>query len=465
MSKTIVLERQLKNLEKKLTELGMVGNVFGGIQIDIVVVKKKLEDGSIAEAPLCDHNCVVDSDGGYTCPGAFSLNKGLIPNTLAPAYKIVDGIKRTAKAIENSKDYFLGKFFDNYTQEFNIPSHIAHPLKNILRDGGVEVNLFGGNPEIHPEIGEIVPELKKEGYSINLTTTGRRFMREEFAQKIFSDPPHILALSADNFEGLEQIRRLSSLSIEEIKEEWKRISPTAGQHQKIFEAVYAARLAENKVKTLFNIVIHPRNLSSIYDSLGALEKYFPRTLINPYPAQSSFLYEQPVFGDKEITMLEEFVDYMIERQKSQIGKDKIFVPRLHYWLMLKSAFQTYPKEEIFSALSGYDVWKCYRSEGAGRYVQIGASTVPSSNKLAGGHLGCFWNNRAVTGEKKVWDMDVEEIGDYIKGGMMNIAERSDYSCPGCIMPRLNFDLMGLETGMDLKIKPTYLELREKHVGF
>jgi hypothetical protein len=477
-------KEEFDSWEKFLMGAGMVCNVFGGIQIDVVSVKIKHPDGTVTESTLCDHNCVEDVDGiptggKYSCPAAYSINKGIMLNTLAPADKIINGVKRTASAIENSKGYFLGeKFFGDYSREFNIPGSVGQVMKEVLWKGGIEVNLFGGNPEMHPEIVKTIDGLRKEKYSVSLTTTGRRLLTENFVKELFSNPPNILALSLDDVESVKQLCSLSSLSLEEIRQEWKKVPPTFGQRQKAYEAIYSAKLvserfpsSENKPRVMFNMVVHRGNLQDIYKFMDALNEYFPDTMVNPFPAQSSFLYGSPIFKESDLSLLEGFVDYMIEEQleQSKRQKDKIFIPRLHYWLMLKSAFETYSKnnpELLQAALSGYNIWKCYRRPGAGRYVQIGTSSVPNNDQFAGGHLGCFWNNKTVTEDRRqVWDMEVGDIEHYIKGDMVNIAKESAYPCPGCIMPRLNFDLMGVETGMHPQLIPAYLEIRKQHVGF
>ena len=458
--------------EITIKEYGL-GGVFNGIQIDVVVVKKQTSEGC-TESPLCDHNCVKEVDGRptggkYNCPAAFTLNKGTRPDTLASKEEIIHGIKNVAEGIERSKKYFLGKFFDEYSSEFDLPPHFAEALRTNLGAGGVEINLFGGNPEMHPDIAAIVAELKQLGYIINLTTTGRRLMHDQkFVEDISANPPHLLALSADEFDSPETIKKYAQMSLEEIKKEWQTVPPFFGQRQKMLEAIYATKLLHGRVKILYNIAVHPGNIVNIYQLIDALKNNLPGVLINPYPAQSSFLYEPAVFAEEQMSELEKFVQYMIGEQVGQMGQTiKIFVPRLHYWLMLKSIFNTYQdKKRMATALSGYGVWQCFRRPGSGRYIQIGLSTLPNDKPTAGGYFGCFWNNQTVTdSSEQVWNMNNEQIDDYLIAGPTKLAARCTRPCPGCIMPRLNFDLLGVEKGMNLELKNNYLKLRKEYIGF
>lgn len=458
--------------ETMIKEFGLAG-VFNGIQIDVVVVKKQTPT-CLTESPLCDHNCVKEvngqsTGGGYNCPAAFTLNKGTKPDTLASKEEIISGLKKVADGIEKSKSFFLDKFFDEYAQEFNLPSHFAEILRTNLRAGGVEINLFGGNPEMHPDIAAIIAELKQLGYIINLTTTGRRLMNDQkFVDELTTNPPHLLALSADDFESTANIQKYAQMTLEDLKKEWRAVSPFFGQRQKMLEAIYTTKLLQGKVKILYNIAIHPGNLANIYNIIESLKTHLPSVLINPYPAQSSFLREPAVFDEKRAYEVEKFINYMIQRQINQVGQtSKNFVPRLHYWLMLKSVFNTYQdKKRVMTALAGYGAWQCYRRVGSGRYIQVGISTKPNDKKTAGGYFGCFWNNATVTDNtEQIWNMDAEQINSYLIGGHTRLARETKNACPGCIMPRLNFDLMGVEKGMNLELKHNYLKLRQEYFGF
>ena len=62
-------------------------------------------------------------------------------------------------------------------------------------------------------------------------------------------------------------------------------------------------------------------------------------------------------------------------------------------------------------------------------------------------------------------MNPPEIASFITHGMIEIAKSNPDPCPGCNFPRLNFDMVSLENGMDLRLVPAYLDLRRKHLGF
>src|SRR5207237_9228690 len=86
-----------------------------------------------------------------------------------------------------------------------------------------EINLFVGNPEMHPHIHEIIAQLIREGYSVTLTTTGKRFLTSpEFVRRIRECPPTRIALSADDLPpDVDEIRRLAVLSLPELRTEYK----------------------------------------------------------------------------------------------------------------------------------------------------------------------------------------------------------------------------------------------------
>jgi hypothetical protein len=291
---------------------------------------------------------------------------------------------------------------------------------------------------------------------------------QKFVDDLIANPPNLLALSADDLESPEAVQKYSQMSLEDLKKEWRTVSPFFGQRQKMLEALHATKLLQGKIKILFNMAIHPGNLATIYNLTDAIKTYLPGVLINPYPAQSSFLHEPAVFGEERADELQKFVDFMIQQQLNQVGQTtKTFTPRLHYWLMLKSVFNTYQdKKRAMSALSGYGTWQCYRQPGSGRYIQVGISTKPNNKPTAGGYFGCFWNSATVTdNSEQAWNMDEGQINNYLIGGPTRLAKETDKPCPGCIMPRLNFDLIGVEKGMNLELKYNYLKLRQEYLGF
>jgi len=461
---------------QNLFELGLIGRASAGIQIDVNVAAKKLPDGTFVDTPFCDHNCLVNTydqrTGNYICPAAITLHPGLKQSSLAPSSLILRGIESTAAAIHLANTSLLeSSYLQNYFDRFCLPDSIQKIIRGHLSSGEqIEINLFGGNSELHPGIIPMISELKNAGHIVNLTTTGGRFLYDpKFLTGILESPPHLLALSADDFDSPEQIASLSRLDPKDIIRQRNRIPFQFGQKRKALEAAYVARLSQiypGFPQILLNLVIHPGNIDRCEEIMVALHSQFPRALINPYPAQSAFSYGEPDFLLSHFPQLEQFID---NRIADHFHKPAGHLPRLHYWLMLKSiciTFRDNPKT-VLRALAGYDSWKCYGTPGANRYIQIGASPeAHSGQKIAGGHLACFWNPKTVTFEKaQVWDMNPPEIAGFITQGMIEIANSHPHPCPGCNFPRLNFDMVSLENGIDPLLIPAYLDLRRKHLGF
>lgn len=460
---------------QKLFELGLIGKATAGIQIDVNVAAEKLPDDTFVDTPFCDHNCRILTDnlrtGNYDCPAAITLHPGLKRSSLAPSSLILKAIESTTVAARLANASLLeSSHLPDYFDRFGLPDSVKSVVKNHLSGGQIEINLFGGNPELHPDIIPMVSELKNAGHIVNLTTTGGRFLYDpEFLTEILESPPHLLALSADDFDSTEQIASLGNLDFEDIVRLRNKIPFQFGQKRKALEATYVTRLSQihpGFFRILFNLVVHPGNIDSIEEIIAALRLSFPRALINPYPAQSAFYHGEPDFSPDHFPQLEQFIDNQIGDHFHGLAGH---VPRLHYWLMLKSICDTFrdnPRAAI-RALAGYDSWKCYGAPGANRYIQIGASPeAHSGQKIAGGHLACFWNSETVTvKEAQVWNMTAPEIANFITSGMIEVANSCPNPCPGCNFPRLNFDMMSLEIGMDPRLVPNYLKLRKNYLGF
>ena len=460
---------------KNIFELGLIGKASAGIQIDVNVATKKLPNSNFIDAPFCDHNCRVNTlnqrTGNYDCPAAITLHPGLKRSSLAPSSLILMAIESTAAAARLANTSLLEDTrLQDYFDRFVLPDYVRSVIKKLLSVGQIEINLFGGNPELHPDIIPMVSKLKNSGHVVNLTTTGGRFLyNPKFLAEVLESPPHLLALSADDFDNPEQIASLSHLDLEDIVSLRNRTPFQFGQRRKALEATYVTRLSQmyqDFPQILLNLVIHPGNIDRCEEVMVALRSHFPRSLINPYPAQSAFSYGEPDFSPNHFPQLEQFID---NRIGEHFSKPAGHVPRLHYWLMLKSiciTFRDNPEEAIRS-LAGYDSWKCYNARGANRYIQIGASPeTHSGQKIAGGHLACFWNSETVTlKETQVWDLKTPEIAGFMIREMIEIANSHSDPCPGCNFPRLNFDMVSLESGMDPLLVPAYLDLRRNHLGF
>ncbi len=465
---------QSYEIREHLFRLGMLSRASLGIQVDINAATQKYPDGAFSDAPLCDHNCRTQTagkpTGNYDCPAAATLNLGLTTRSLAPAELILRGVENSVIAGRRTNNLLAKSSLAPYFEQFQIPPDLRTIIQDHLVKGDTEVNVFGGNPELHPDVIAVIRELKSAGYIVNLTTTGGRLLRSPgFASEVIEVSPDVIAVSADDFQSPDQISSLASLGSDQIKRLWQSTPFVHGQRRKAIEAAFVANLSHLTPRfptLLFNLVIHPGNINSIDSIIKALTHHHPNAKINPFPAQSAFLHSQSVFGSEQLDHLESFIDTMVSEHshpESQI------VRRLHYWLMLKAVFLAFPdnQSEILRHLSGYDTWKCYLAPGANRYIQIGASPeTHDGTKIAGGHLSCFWNPRTIpTIGRQTWNMGPAEIEKYLNGGITEIAGRKPHPCPGCLFPRLNFDVISTELGMQPSLIPTYLTLRKFHAGY
>lgn len=485
---------------EELAALGFFSQYSSGIQIDLNVAWKKEKSANSAimtatsrprllaveEGHLCDHNCTLRSEtnpngGGYACPAAFTLpeNRGLDSKSLASLHDVLVGICTTADGLKSLRSGFLKCLEDSgYPQEI---------IDGVARTSSLpEINLFGGNPEMHPHIHEIIAQLIQEGYSVTLTTTGKRFlMNPEFVRRIREYPPTRIALSADDLPlDEEEIRRLSEQSSSELRAEYKRIPPTAGQKQKAVEAISVlnlSRLDSGFPPIILNYVLHSKNIEYALEIMKLLGELFPNVQFNPYPAQQAFFWASPVLTRKQLGVLEQTVDVVIERHFTQLDSIVEFrvVPKLHYYLLLKAIFLAYPNylEKASRILSGYGLWRCYKDPIlTGRYLQIGArgehplysTFIIDEKKLSpGGHPGCFWNSETITNaELTVWECTSQEVEGYLTREMQQLAEKAQKPCPGCGFPRLLFDEPSVLAGIaDNTVLANYLALRQKYGRF
>ena len=455
----------INNWHKHLESLGMIRPVAGGIQVDINAVISSLNDRP-ANGSLCDHNCTSEY-GHYTCPSALSLNQSTLKKSLAPAENILKGIDVAIQGINILQQQFLNESFDPYCEKFKIPDDIALVFKGIIEASPIEVNLSGGNPEIHPDIIDIIANLnQRNGVVTNLTTTGRRIMRDPvFLDHLLTNPPDIISFSADDFENVAQIKELKNNTPKELYERWKKIPKSCGQRQKAIEAICATSLLidADKPDISFNLVVHSGNIDYANILITELNNLFPRTHVFPYPSQTAFLYEKGNIHDH--LKLEQFIDSMIDAHKE--GRLPI-TRRLHYWLMLKSVCVLYGanSQVVADMIGGHKFWQCYKTSLSNRYIQISNSNTFSSRDIGGGYLGCAWNHETVScGDVQIWDMNPQDVADHISSGSSLNASLSKKPCTGCAFPRLMFDIVNSELGLDESLIPTYLELRYKYAGY
>jgi hypothetical protein len=456
--------------QEKLKKYGFVYDVCAGFQFDLNTVLKPLADG-FTEGHLCDHNCTLDY-GNYDCPAAFTRNKNISPTGTISLENITVSLDRAKNGLVEMNHLFLKKYFDDYSANYGIPADIALEIKSVLQQDGLELNIFGGNPELHPHFLDIIPLAQKTGWKVTTTTTGKKFLYDSvFFQRFAACPPNLLACSADDYESVDELKRLLDMTLDDIKMFWQKANPLYGQRKKAYESIYLAKLTQNKkfCPTLFNVVVHPGNLPMIKEILYLLKAYFPETKINPYPAQASFEYSDINWQDSELSLLNNFIDYMIDNQISQAGKQiSDYVPRLPYWLALKSAFITITdKKELNSFISGNNIWQCFRKPGSGRYLQASCAEIKIKSPLNPGcHPGCFWNDRTVTtAERQFWQLNPQDIAWYILADKPVMGQSAVHPCPGCIMPRLMFDGPTVELGLNPRLLPAYFKLRRNYFNF
>lgn len=459
-----------------LLRTGMInGTVFAGIQPDDCVVWKEVPSG-YQNFSACNHACVMQVDGeltggNYVCDASFVFAKGFLRG-FAPRDAIVRWTKIVAVAHALARDMFFASHFDAYCEEFHIPSTWANAIQAELTslDKKVEVNRFGGSPEMLPDCAGIIADCKAANLIVNLTTPGRRFMTDpKFVDEIVGNPPNILAMSFDDMDPKE-LARISKMDLDAIKAEWKTVSPLWGQRQKAFEGLYAARLMQElkvPVTILFNVVAHPGNIGYLDDILATILECVPGSFANPYPAQS-FGNDPPCWTPDSLPALRSHVVKFIEGTLE--GRPGV-TRRLHYYVALEAAFRKWQNDpdRLCQFMSGIGAWDCTARPGAYRYAQIGKFAGVHSGPQAelpnpGGHLGCFWNPQLGLS----WQVDeksIEEVADTLLYGMVEHGRKLGSARKSNIMPRLEFDVVNTELGLPAELVPEHLSTRMEYAGY
>jgi len=370
-----------------------------GIQVDVTVRKREI-DGQIVEVPFCDHDCWSND---YRCPSAQSLARGRVVSNYAPAELLV-------RAVGN----------------------VDRGLRRRWPDGETEINLFGGNAAIHPDVLPMISTLSDKGYAVCLSMPGRRFLVDpEFGDKLVAASLGVVAFSVDDIAAweIDDLMRMTDrqLSLAYRQAGWRR-----GQKQKAVSAIYAAKVLQGwAVTVLFNVVVHPGNLLEIPQIIESLARHFPNVLINPFPAQSSFYGGDPIFGKEHVDGIIDLIERMLA------GSLPNTLDRPFYWSTLQKAIQHQP-DKFCWIMSGYAVWKC--THGRNPYVQIGRCPPGySGEKYPGGYLNCFWNPHG-RGTIQMWDASEADVDE-------ELASFGSPGCLGCIMPRLMFDRANTEAGL------------------
>jgi hypothetical protein len=461
---------------RRLYDVGWFYLASLGIQVDIAVAWLRVKEGWV-EGSFCDHDC-TSKHGGYDCPAAKSANVGIRPDTMPGVDDIVPWLQRGQAGQRKFRDGFLAARLEPHLRRFRVPEEIWPLYRQALSSDRHEVNIFGGNPELSPALFPLLQWLREQGHIINLTTTGGQAMRsEDFRNKLKANPPDRLAMSADDLTEKEASER-TVIPLDSLRQIHRDTPHYMGQDRKVVEALYVGRLAALKdaglPPILFNMVVSRRNVRHAIAMIESIEAAMPDVLVNPYPAQSSFMHGEPEFQEDDLPYLERLVDYAIYRTMH----DARFVKRLHYWLMLKAAFLTWKDHPrtLLLAMSGYYMWRCYQPDAAW-YLQIGRFEIPGRvptmrlNKderrppshAPGGHLGCFWNATTISKREQV--PHSSEVAEFLETDIQREASLSPNPCPGCIMPRLLFHAVSLEAGMDAALIPAYVRLRREHLGF
>ncbi|OGE74391.1 MAG: hypothetical protein A3I07_00315 [Candidatus Doudnabacteria bacterium RIFCSPLOWO2_02_FULL_42_9] len=464
-----------------LLRTGMINpNVFAGLQPDDCVTWQPVLGGGYVNHSLCNHTCVTEVDGestggGYTCESSFIFAKGA--KGFAPREAIVGWTKNAAAAQYVARDMFFVDHYDKYVEEFQVPPAWAAAIKSQLThpDMKVECNRFGGSPEMLRDCPGIISDSKAAGLIVNLTTPGRRFMIDrQFAEDIAADPPQILAMSFDDVHP-DEIKRLSGMSLDELKAGWREIPKLHGQRQKAYEALYASQLLREMkvpVKHLFNVVTHKGNIDHLQDILDTLQECVPGCLVNAFPAQS-FGTDPLCWTPESLPALRKHILHFITGTLE--GKPGIN-RRISYYNMLEAAFRKWWPDNptrLCQFMSGVGAWDFTLRPGGYRYVQIARNkdiyNLPQDElSYPGGHIGCFWNPH-LSLSRQVGE-HIEELADTFVVGMVKRGEevrrgRREYVQTSSIMPRLALDTLSLELGIPAELVPEYLGTRLEYCGF
>ncbi len=480
----MVSKESVTAMRQKLRTFGFATGVCGGIQIDVNVARRQVAQ-TYTEASICDHNC-TEERGGYTCPASFSLpdNHGLKKSTMAPARQLLEWINFGTRGVRQAMERFLELHFASFCLHSRIDDEaVREALWLELFHAVVEINLFGGNPEMLPELVPLLAELRAQGNRYNLTTTGRRWLTDpDFPEKLKGIEPTVLALSLDDLT-IQDLRRLGRMTLKQIREDWDGVDKLAGQSQKAREAVYVLRLYQERGGypgvSLLNMVLHAGNIDHVDEMFEVVEQVAPGTMLNPYADQKAFAYQPGKFGEREVGLFEGYTDGMIELSKNPNAR---ISKKMSHHLLHKARINRLRgnRQATADAIAGHGTWKCYRRTGSGFYVQIGRSpdaVIPISSLKAGvadgpvhpgGHLGCYWNPDTVTQSVQV--TSARQVFEHVMYGNKSLADKSVEPCPGCRMPRLDSANMvileqGIDDDQDPGLRPEYLRLRQQHAGF
>jgi hypothetical protein len=468
---------RIPHLAGVVTGLGLVSDAFATIQIDLNVVHRT-DPGGASEMTLCDHNCVVEVDGvstggNYCCPAAMSLNRGARRTSLAPAESLLTGLRSTIDGIRRAQRRFLAHDVDSYLRREGVPQPLHAQFVEALSAQKIVVNLFGGSPETHPQVLDIITDLQHDGAEVHLTTTGRRILRDPaFREDFVKRPPDLIGLGADDFESPADIDRLFGLDYEQLTRLWRATPWQHGQRRKSIEAVQICKLTERlPMPILFNIVLHSANLAWAEAVLDSLTRNAgPAVILNPYPVQSAFLSDPGQLDAARIADLGTFVGECVDvhmRRVAGLQPRWNLARRFGYWVLMQALIeQEAERSDVSDQVGGDGVWRCYTARGAGRCVQVGMGDPRRApSPTPGGYLGCFWNTTTVTHEQQFWTLRPDEIADWILDGRQRAAARAASPCRGCLFPRMSMDAVSLELGLTPRVLDLYRRGRATYLGY
>ncbi len=464
------------------------GFIAAGIQWDANVVFLKLANGQVIEASSCDHNC-TDLVGGYNCEAALSYNRG-VKSKFASVDWIFERACMAREGIYTALVEYVEQDLDRYCETNFIPDSVREVVKRAMLAKLIEFNLFGGNPEMHPDALKLISMLRKAGFRVNFTTTGRRIMVSETFRGMLHDPqyqPHLIALSADDIER-SRLPELNGLDLPETRKRWDAVPKDHGQEHKFYEAVWALKYAIEHEGTgkayppiLFNMVLHQGNIEHALEIIEALQQLSKTVIINPYVAQTSFQKKPAPFGPTHLGVYVHLVNHFIAQARDG---HRQYTRRLHYWLSHRAILQawvagTLTWQQAAAMIAGYGSWHCGRSNNPG-YLQVGRGNpdvvrfgeMPKENP--GGYMGSFWNSRTVTDVTPI--QSPEHVHRYLRGRRHQLMlEAGPGGCDGCAMPRLEFTFPAMEENMEFHKPmfgmarnptiPLYHQARMAEVGF
>jgi hypothetical protein len=475
---TVEREKFQPVIQSRVVGLGLVANAFATIQIDLNVVQKVVVEEIQTEITLCDHNCTTHvgyhaTGGNYTCPAAMSLNKGAKRTDLAPASYLISGLQKTIAGIHEAQRRFFAEDLLDYFQREGIPEALRPEFAAALSNKRIIVNLFGGSPETHPEVLEIIAAVKAAGADVHLTTTGRRILRDtRFQEDFLRRPPDLLGLGTDDFDSAADIDQLFAMDHGQLSRLWRATPWQHGQRRKAIEAVELCKLAQRRrmPPLLFNIVLHSGNLAHAVEVMDRLAQHTPGALLNPYPVQTAFLASPGELDARHLEHLSEFVDLAIAMHLDRADGAQVrwnLVPRLGYWILMRALLDQHADtSRISDQVGGGGVWRCYGRRGAGRCVQVGIGPMKgSSGEYPGGHLGCFWNTGTITDPRQFWTLNAGEVADWMLDGRQAAAERAARPCDGCLFPRMSMDTVSLELGLTHDAANLYRTVRTRLLGY